>query len=91
MAQQLGYTVVLWGTDSHDWMNPGVGVITGRVLRLAHPGDIVLLHASDTCKQTDIALPAIISGLRRQGYRLVTVDRLLRDAAKEHAAAARAD
>ena len=91
VAQQLGYTVVLWGTDSHDWMNPGVGVITSRVLRLAHPGDIVLLHASDTCKQTDIALPAIISGLRRQGYKLVTVDQLLWDAAKEHAAAARAD
>jgi polysaccharide deacetylase family sporulation protein PdaB len=83
VAQQLGYTIVLWGTDSHDWMNPGVGVITGRVLRLAHPGDIVLLHASDTCKQTDIALPAIISGLRKQGYKLVTVDQLLQDAAKD--------
>ncbi len=88
VAQQLGYTVVLWGTDSHDWMNPGVGVIAGRVLRFAHPGDIVLLHASDTCKQTDIALPAIISGLRKEGYKLVTVDQLLKDAAKEHAKAA---
>ncbi len=87
VAQQLGYTVVLWGTDSHDWMNPGVGVITGRVLRFAHPGDIVLLHASDTCKQTDIALPAIISGLRKEGYKLVTVDELLQDAAKERAKA----
>lgn len=83
VAQQLGYTVVLWGTDSRDWMNPGIGVITSRVLRLAHPGDIVLLHASDTCKQTDLALPAIISGLRKEGYKLVTVDRLLQDAAKE--------
>lgn len=85
VAAQLGYTVVLWGTDSHDWMNPGVGVITDRVLRLAHPGDIVLLHASDTCKQTDIALPAIIAGLRKEGYKLVTVDQLLKDAAKARA------
>jgi polysaccharide deacetylase family sporulation protein PdaB len=80
VAESMGYTVVLWGTDSRDWMNPGVGAITSRVLRLAHPGDIVLLHASDTCKQTDIALPAIIAGLRQQGYQLVTVDQLLKDA-----------
>lgn len=81
VAQELGYTVVLWGTDSRDWMNPGVGAISSRVLRLAHPGDIVLLHASDTCKQTDIALPTIIAGLRKMGYKLVTVDQLLHDAA----------
>ncbi|MDA8345755.1 MAG: polysaccharide deacetylase family protein [Thermaerobacter sp.] len=80
VAESMGYTVVLWGTDSRDWMNPGVGAITSRVLRLAHPGDVVLLHASDTCKQTDLALPAIISGLRSQGYQFVTVDQLLQDA-----------
>jgi len=85
VAQQLGYTIVLWGTDSLDWMNPGVETITRRVLTRAHPGDIVLLHASDTCKQTDIALPAIISGLRKQGYKLVTVDQLLRDASRDKA------
>jgi polysaccharide deacetylase family sporulation protein PdaB len=80
VAESMGYTVVIWGTDSRDWMNPGVGAITQRVLKNAHPGDIVLLHASDTCKQTDIALPAIISGLREQGYKLVTLDQLLKDA-----------
>ncbi len=80
VAEAMGYTVVLWGTDSRDWMNPGVSAITSRVLRYAHPGDIVLLHASDTCKQTDLALPAIISGLRAQGYTFVTVDQLLKDA-----------
>ncbi len=80
VAESMGYTIVLWGTDSRDWMNPGVAAITNRVLRLAHPGDIVLLHASDTCKQTDIALPAILSGLREKGYTFVTVDQLLKDA-----------
>lgn len=81
VARALGYTVVLWDTDSLDWMNPGVGRIVARVLRRAHPGDIILLHASDTCKQTDLALPAIIAGLRRDGYTFVTVDQLLRDGA----------
>jgi polysaccharide deacetylase family sporulation protein PdaB len=77
VAGSLGYTVVLWDTDSLDWLNPGVARIVERVLRRAHPGDIVLLHASDTCKQTDLALPSIIAGLRRQGYRFVTLDQLL--------------
>lgn len=88
VAASLGYTIVLWGTDSRDWMNPGVGAISQRVLRLAHPGDIVLLHASDTCKQTDLALPEILAGLRAQGYRLVTLDQLLRDARRPAAPAA---
>ena len=76
----LGYTTVIWGTDSLDWMNPGVDVIVSRVLTKAHPGDIVLLHASDTCKQTDLALPRIIEGLRKEGYRLVTLSELIRNA-----------
>ena len=81
VASSLGYTVVLWGTDSRDWLNPGVSNIVHRVLAKAHPGDIVLLHASDTCKQTDQALPAIIRGLRDRGYRLVTLKELLAGAA----------
>ena len=83
-ARSVGYTVITWGTDSLDWMNPGVAVIIQRVVRGAHPGDIVLLHASDTCKQTDLALPAIIDTLRREGYRLVTVNQLLQMGAPDY-------
>ena len=77
-ARSLGVTVVTWGTDSLDWMNPGINTIIRRVLRGAHPGDIVLLHASDTCRQTNLALPGIITTLRAEGYRLVTVGTLLK-------------
>lgn len=80
VAAGLGYTTVIWGSDSLDWMNPGVDVIIRRVLTKAHPGDVVLLHASDTCQQTDIALPAIIEGLRQDGYQLVTLRKLLNHA-----------
>lgn len=73
----LGLRTVIWDTDSHDWMNPGVATIIRRVVTRAHPGDIVLLHASDTCKQTDLALPTIIVDLRKAGYRFVTVGQLL--------------
>lgn len=77
-AAELGYTVIQWDADSLDWKNPGVETIVERVLRLVRPGSIVLLHASDTCQQTDEALPAIIKGLREQKYRMVTVSELLR-------------
>ncbi len=76
-ARSVGYTTVTWGTDSLDWMNPGVSTIIQRVGGRIHPGDIVLMHASDTCKQTDIALPAILQILKNKGYKLVTLKQLL--------------
>lgn len=77
VAAGEGYRVIQWSVDSLDWMNPGVEAITNRVLRLAHPGAIILMHASDTCKQTTAALPAVIAGLQQKGFRLVTVSELL--------------
>ncbi|PSR23803.1 MAG: polysaccharide deacetylase [Sulfobacillus acidophilus] len=77
-AKEVGYTTVTWGTDSLDWMNPGVSTIIRRVMTGIHPGDIVLMHASDTCKQTDLALPTILADLRQRGYQLVTLTQLLR-------------
>lgn len=64
IAKDLNYTVVQWDTDSQDWLNKGVDDIINRVVTKAHPGDIVLLHASDSCKQTAEALPVIIDKLR---------------------------
>ncbi len=74
----LGYEVIQWDTDSLDWMKPGVDQIANRVLERAHPGDIILLHASDSCPQTQHALPRIIDGLRAKGYEFVTVSELIK-------------
>ncbi len=76
-ADQLGYTSIQWDTDSRDWMNPGVDQIVNRVVTKAHPGDIILMHASDSCRQTKDALPQIIDQLRKKGYQFVTVSELL--------------
>ena len=78
IANELGYTVIQWDTDSLDWKNPGVNTIINRVVSRAHPGDIVLMHASDSCKQTHEALPVIIDRLRAEGYEFVTVSELLK-------------
>ena len=76
VAKGLGYETVIWSIDSRDWMNPGVHTIVKRVVTEAFPGAIILMHASDTCKQTDLALPIIIRDVRARGYQLVTLGEL---------------
>jgi polysaccharide deacetylase family sporulation protein PdaB len=73
----MGYTVIQWHTDSLDWKRPGPDKITSRVVSRAIPGDIILMHASDSALQTVTALPAVIDGLRGKGYDFVTVSELL--------------
>lgn len=77
IAEEQGYKVIQWDTDSLDWKNPGVDQIVKNVVGKAHPGDIVLLHASDSSQQTHEALPQIIDQLRNQGYEFVTVSELI--------------
>lgn len=77
-AHECKYEVIQWSVDSLDWMNPGVSSITGRVSKKIHPGAIILMHASDTCKQTVEALPLVIKDLKAQGYEFVTVSELMK-------------
>ncbi len=76
-ARELGYETLIWAVDSIDWKNPGVDYMVDRVLKLTFPGAVILLHASDSAKQTHQALPRVIEGLREAGWELVTVGRLL--------------
>jgi polysaccharide deacetylase family sporulation protein PdaB len=78
IADGMGYKVIQWDTDSQDYMlDKGPDAIVERVVSKAHPGDIVLLHASDSAKYTQEALPAIIDELRAKGYVFVSVSDLL--------------
>lgn len=76
----MGYTVVQWHTDSRDWMRPGPDKIVERVVTKAVPGDIILMHASDSALQTIDALPRIVDGLKQKGYDFVSVSELLANA-----------
>lgn len=72
--------MVLWTVDTGDYRRPGVNAIVKAALAGARPGAIILLHdAGGDRSQTVKALPKILAGLRRRGYRLVTVPRLLLD------------
>ena len=76
VTKALGYVVVSWTVGAKDYdKDVNAGFIQKRVLDRTAPGAIILLH-QDTAA-TVSALPAIIDGLRAQGFRFVTVSQML--------------
>ncbi|MFB4298569.1 hypothetical protein [Actinomadura sp. NTSP31] len=81
----LGYVPVGWTVDSLGWQGTSGGQstarVTARVLAATRPGMIVLMHLGanpDDHSTLDAeALPAIIQGLRADGYSFTTLDALL--------------
>jgi peptidoglycan/xylan/chitin deacetylase (PgdA/CDA1 family) len=72
--------MVLWSADTKDYTRPGVARIIYTALSGAQRGAIILMHdGGGDRSETVAALPRIITGLRRRGFRLVTIARLLRD------------
>ncbi|MDN5274985.1 MAG: Polysaccharide deacetylase [Candidatus Saccharibacteria bacterium] len=69
VASSMGMSTDLWSVDPRDWAQPGSSVITQRVLGADRAGAVVILHV--LYQQTVDALPAIIEGIRAQGYSLV--------------------
>jgi polysaccharide deacetylase family sporulation protein PdaB len=76
ISSQYGFTFVHWSIDSKDWTNPGVKAIVHNVSK-AKQGDIILLHASDSAKQTAKALPQVIADLRSKGLKFVSVSEMI--------------
>ncbi|MFZ0039828.1 MAG: polysaccharide deacetylase family protein [Solirubrobacteraceae bacterium] len=77
--------MVLWTVDTNDYQVPGVTAIVDSAVRGAKPGAIILMHdAGGNRTETIAALPQIIRKLRRRGYKLVTVPRLLLDNPAPH-------
>ena len=46
----------------------------------AKKGDIILLHASDSAKQTNKALPLILDHLKKKNLKFVTVSEMIANA-----------
>ena len=77
-ARSLGFTTIQWDVDPRDWTTPGVAAIYDTVVHTAHDGAIVIQHdGGGNRSETLAALPLEIHTLRREGYRFVTVTRLL--------------
>ena len=77
--------MVLFSLSGMDWAELPPQIIAQHVLRRVQPGDILLLHDSGDLitpeggdrQNTVDALPLIIDGLRRQGYRLLTLSQMM--------------
>jgi peptidoglycan/xylan/chitin deacetylase (PgdA/CDA1 family) len=79
-AKKQNYAVIMWSVSSADtdW-KAAPEAFANNVLKGAKPGAIVLMHDGGGNHQKTVqALPAIIAGLKQQGYRFVTVPELLK-------------
>jgi hypothetical protein len=70
--------IVLQSVDTQDWLRKRRAIVR-RALRGAKRGAIILMHdGGGDRSETLAALPAIIRGLHKRGYRVVSVPTLLR-------------
>lgn len=72
-----GYThTVLWNIDTNDWRGKSSSQLVNHVLNHASNGSIVLMHTTKNSRAYQ-ALPAMIEGLQKKGYQLVTISEII--------------
>jgi len=88
-AVNNGKRVILWSwnQDPHDWRNPPASNISAYIKKGLSPGDIILLHdwhgsEYSTVSQTVSALEDVLIHLKKNGYKCVTVSKLLYESSK---------
>jgi peptidoglycan/xylan/chitin deacetylase (PgdA/CDA1 family) len=79
VAKELGVLTVMWDVVSGD-PNPRNTAerLEHRVLTLTRNGSIVIMHVNNGGVWTPRALPAIVAGLREQGFQFVLIGQLLK-------------
>jgi peptidoglycan/xylan/chitin deacetylase (PgdA/CDA1 family) len=79
VAKELGVLTVMWDVVSGDPNPPNTAErLEHRVLTLARNGSIIIMHVNNGGIWTAQALPAIVAGLREQGFQFVSVGQLLK-------------
>ncbi|EFV12254.1 polysaccharide deacetylase family protein [Segniliparus rugosus] len=74
---ELGLSEVLWNVVAYDWEHSDQPEVTlEAVHKYAQPGAVFLLH--DVHEGTIKAMAEAVPWLKKQGYAIVTVDRLIR-------------
>ncbi|MGZ6640399.1 MAG: polysaccharide deacetylase family protein [Solirubrobacteraceae bacterium] len=77
-AARQGMVVTEWNVDPQDWRSSSAAQTARAVLSALRPGAIVILHdGGPRARETLAALPRILRGLARRGYRSITVPQLL--------------
>jgi len=77
-AASHGLAAIQWDVISGDASPRATPQQLRTVLSEARPGSIIVFHANGNGHGTAQALPEIIAGLRGKGFRLVTIEELLR-------------
>lgn len=73
-----GYTHTLhWDIDTIDWRGYSKTQVLNKVMNNVVPGSIVLMHTGAGAPGTPAALPEMITKLKAQGYKFVTISQLL--------------
>lgn len=71
----MGYKVIQWSVDSHDWMKISADQIVDRVISRIEPGSIVLFH--NDAAHVEEYLPRILKEVKEQGYEIIPVGQLI--------------
>ncbi len=77
VVNSMGYTVVMWSGETHDWRRPGAEAIYDRVMAAAREGAVILMHdGGGPRNQTVAAVRRLVPALQAKDYRLVTLSEL---------------
>ena len=76
VAEQLGYTTVMWSKDTIDWRDKDEDLVVKRATGDIASGDLVLMHPKE---HTLRALPSILDYYGKIGLKAVTVSECLND------------
>jgi len=84
---EMGYTIALWTVSAVDWRGLPPKAIVKRITRHIRTGGVILFHDSGAVLRSEganrgntvEALPLVIDELRRRGYEIVALSRMLRD------------
>lgn len=87
VARRLGMLPVVWSRDAADWYDDAPDLIAARALLSLEPGAIILFHDGLQGDPDDVpdvttfdraaAVRLILAGLDSQGYRAMSVSRLI--------------
>ncbi|GAB1476721.1 polysaccharide deacetylase family protein [Bacillota bacterium] len=71
----MGYKVIQWSVDSHDWMQISTDQIVERVVSRIVPGSIVLFH--NDAARVEEYLPRILEKAAAEGYKVIPIGQLI--------------
>lgn len=74
VRHQTRRPMVMWSLDTLDWRSRDSAKVARKALRSVRPGSVILFH--DIHPSTVRAMPRVLRGLSKRGYRFVTVSQL---------------